>query len=251
MSIEADGPTGTGDGPKVLVIDDELAIRRFLRFSLVNHGFQQAEAKTGHEGLNQVARERPDLVLLDLGLPDIDGLEVIRQLREWSQVPIIVLTACGRDAEKVTALEAGADDYLTKPFSVSELVARIRVALRHAAHGPDRSDPPVFMVGLLRVDLTRRRVFVADKEVHLTPTEYRLLTTLVKQSGRVVTHRQLLTEVWGPDSVHESQYLRVYMAHLRRKIEPDPVSPRWLLTEPGVGYRLASPDSDQDGARKN
>jgi two-component system KDP operon response regulator KdpE len=239
------------EGPKVLVIDDEREIRRFLRVSLVNHGYEPAEAQTGHDGLRQVAQERPDLVLLDLGLPDIDGMEVIRQIRQWSQVPIIVLTACGRDAEKVIALDAGADDYLTKPFGVGELIARIRVALRHAAHGQDDSESRAFVIDLLRVDLARRQVFVADKEVHLTPTEYRLLTTLVSHAGRVVTHRQLLREVWGPDSVLESQYLRVYMAHLRRKIEPDPVCPRLLLTEPGVGYRLAAPANDQDDARQN
>jgi two-component system, OmpR family, KDP operon response regulator KdpE len=251
MSNEVGETIGTPEGPKVLVIDDEREIRRFLRISLVNHGYQPVEAQTGHDGLRQVARERPDLVLLDLGLPDIDGMEVIREMRQWSQVPIIVVSACGRDAEKVTALEAGADDYLTKPFGVSELIARIRVALRHTAHGQDESDAPEFMVDRLRVDFARHQVFVADKEVHLTPTEYRLLTTLVKQSGRVVTHRQLLREVWGPDSVLESHYLRVYMAHLRRKIELDPVCPRLLLTEPGVGYRLAAPPADQDGARQN
>jgi two-component system, OmpR family, KDP operon response regulator KdpE len=251
MSDEIGGPTGTLEDPKVLIIDDEREIHRFLQVSLVNHGFRPVKALTGHDGLRQVARERPDLVLLDLGLPDLDGMEVIRELRKWSKVPVIVLTACGRDAEKVTALNEGADDYVTKPFSVSELVARIRVALRHAAHGQDEPDPPVFTVDLLRVDFARRQVFVADKEVHLTPTEYRLLTTLVKHSGRVVTHRQLLTEVWGPDSALESNYLRVYMTQLRRKIEPDQVCPRLLLTEPGVGYRLISPTKEQDGARKN
>jgi two-component system, OmpR family, KDP operon response regulator KdpE len=242
MSSEVDEPIGASDGPKVLVIDDEHEIRRFLRISLVNHGYQVVEAATGQGGLKTVARERPDLVLLDLGLPDIDGMEVIRELREWTQVPIIVLTARGRDAEKVTALDAGADDYLTKPFSVGELVARMRVALRHAANAHDKSDdPPLFAVDLLRVDLARRQIFVADQEVHLTPTEYRLLTTLVSHAGRVVTHRQLLREVWGPENVFDCQYLRVYMTHLRRKIEADPVCPRLLLTEPGVGYRLVAP----------
>jgi two-component system, OmpR family, KDP operon response regulator KdpE len=224
---------------KILVIEDEREIRRFLRASLVTHGYRLAESETGEDGMTQVARQQPDLVLLDLGLPGIDGLDVIRQLREWTQIPIIILSARGRDADKVNALDAGADDYLTKPFSVSELLARIRVALRHA-RGNEEPDEPVFVLESLRVDFARRQVFVADAEVHLTPIEYRILTTLIKSSGKVLTHRQLLKEVWGPDSVFETQYLRVYMTHLRRKIEPDPARPRFLLTEPGIGYRLAS-----------
>ncbi len=226
---------------KVLVVEDEPEIRRFLRVSLSDHGYQLIESQTGQSGLMQAASHHPDLVILDLGLPDIDGIDIIRQLREWSRVPIIVLTARGREAEKVTALDAGADDYLTKPFSVGELLARMRVALRHAAQGQTETGDPVFTVDSLRVDLARRQVFVADKEVHLTPIEYRLLTTLVKHSGRVIPHRQLLKEVWGPDSVFETHYLRVYMAQLRRKIELDPARPRYLLTESGVGYRLAAP----------
>jgi two-component system, OmpR family, KDP operon response regulator KdpE len=228
------------DGPKILIVEDEIEIRRFLRASLVTHGYRLTESETGHDGLSQVADEHPDLVLLDLGLPDTDGLSVISKLRGWSQIPIIVLSARGREADKVKALDAGADDYLTKPFSVGELLARIRVALRHAAHDNDEPSEPVFTLGTLRVDLERRQVFVGDKEVHLTPIEYRILRTLIKYSGKVVTHRQLLKEVWGPDSVFETHYLRVYMTHLRRKIEPDPTRPQFLLTDPGIGYRLAS-----------
>ena len=224
---------------KILVIEDEPEIRRFLRASLVTHGYRLAEAESGEDGLRQISRQPPDLVLLDLGLPGMDGLEVIRQLREWSRVPIIIISARGRDADKVDALDAGADDYLTKPFSVSELLARMRVALRHA-RGNGEPEEPVFEQDSLRVDLARRQVFVAGNEVHLTPIEYRILPTLIRSHGKVLTHRQLLKEVWGPDSVFETQYLRVYMTHLRRKIEPEPARPRLLLTEPGIGYRLAA-----------
>jgi two-component system KDP operon response regulator KdpE len=228
------------DGPRILVIEDEQEIRRFLRVSLANHGYRFVESATGKEGVMQAASQQPDLIVLDLGLPDIDGMDVIRQVREWSQVPIIILSARGQEHEKVNALDAGADDYLTKPFSVDELLARLRVALRHAARSKGEPGEPVFVLDSLRVDLSGRQVFVGEGEVHLTPIEYRLLTTLVKYAGKVVTHRQLLKEVWGPDSVLETQYLRVYMAQLRRKIEADPARPRFLLTEPGVGYRLAS-----------
>jgi two-component system KDP operon response regulator KdpE len=229
------------EGPKILVVEDEQEIRRFLRASLSHHGYRLVEADTGRDGLMQAGSQQPDLVILDLGLPDIDGMEVIRQLRSWSQMPIIVLSARGREAEKVDALDAGADDYLTKPFSVGELLARMRVALRHATQLGGEAGEPVFAIENLRVDLGRRQVFLADQEVHLTPIEYRLLTMLIKHAGKVITHRQLLKEVWGPDSVLETQYLRVYMALLRRKIEGDPARPRFLLTEPGIGYRLASP----------
>ena len=225
------------EGPKILVVEDEQEIRRFLRASLVHHGYRLIESETGQNGLMQAASQQPELVILDLGLPDIDGMEVIRQIRAWSQVPIIVLSARGREAEKVNALDAGADDYLTKPFSIGELLARMRVALRHAAPGDGE---PGFALDGLRVDFACRQVFVGDQEVHLTPIEFRLLTTLVKHAGKVITHRQLLKEVWGPDSVFETHYLRVYMAQLRRKIEADPARPRFLLTEPGIGYRLAS-----------
>ncbi len=226
--------------PKILIIEDEQEIRRFLRASLANHGYRLIESGTGEGGLNLVADEHPDLVLLDLGLPDTDGLSVIRRLRGWSQVPVIVLSARGQEADKVKALDAGADDYLTKPFSVVELQARIRVALRHATQDQDEAGEPIFTLGRLRVDLERRQVFVDEQGIHLTPIEYRILTTLIKHCGKVVTHRQLLKEVWGPESVLERQYLRVYMTHLRRKIEPDPAQPQFVLTDPGIGYRLAS-----------
>ncbi len=181
----------------------------------------------------------PDLIILDLGLPDMDGMEVIRQIREWSAVPILVLSARGREPDKVAALDAGADDYLTKPFGVGELLARLRVALRRGTGNPNEAGEPVFAVQNLRVDQERRQVFLNGDEIHLTPIEYRLLTTLIKYAGKVVTHRQLLKEVWGPNNVDATHYLRVYMGHLRHKIEADAARPKILLTEPGVGYRLA------------
>jgi two-component system KDP operon response regulator KdpE len=227
----------SGTAAKVMVIEDEKPIRRFLRVSLSSHGYAVLEAETGAEGLRRAADHQPDLLILDLGLPDMDGMDIIRQVREWSQAPIIVLSARGLENDKVAALDAGADDYLTKPFSVSELLARLRVALRHVSGTPDE---PVFVVHDLRVDLARRKVHRNGLEVHLTPLEYRLLTTLVKYAGKVVTHRQLLKEVWGPDCVEETHYVRIYMGHLRHKIEADPARPRLLLTEPGVGYRLAA-----------
>jgi two-component system KDP operon response regulator KdpE len=198
------------------------------------------EAAAGREALSAAPLLPPDVVLLDLGLPDMDGLEVIRELRAWSQVPIVVVSARGREKDKVAALDAGADDYLTKPFGVPELLARLRVAIRHAARlaaGGD-AETAQFTVGDLVVDLAARRVTVAEKEVHLTPLEYRLLATLVHHAGKVLTHRFLLEEVWGPPYVEEMHYLRVYMAALRRKIESDPARPRYVLTEQGVGYRL-------------
>ncbi len=226
--------------PKILTIEDEQEIRRFLRVSLSHHGYELAEAENGAGGILQAAQQQPDLIVLDLGLPDMDGLEVIRRVREWSRLPIIVLSARGQEREKVTALDAGADDYLTKPFSVGELLARIRVALRHRAAADRNGDEAAFQVDKLKVDLARRLVTVDGRQVRLTPTEYRLLTTLVQHAGRVITHRQLLKEVWGPDSVQENHYLRVFMAQLRQKLEADPARPRYLLTEPGVGYRLAA-----------
>jgi len=231
----------TAEGPKILLIEDEQEIRRFLRVSLDSHGYRLVEAASGKDGVMHAASQQPDLMILDLGLPDIDGMEVIRQVRGWSQMPIVILSARGREQEKVDALDAGADDYLTKPFGVGELLARIRVALRHQAQGAGEGGEAVYVQGDLRVDLARRQVFLGDEEVHLTPIEYRLLTTLVKHAGKVLTHRQLLKEVWGPDSVLQTHYLRVYMAQLRRKIESDPTRPQYLRTEPGVGYRLASP----------
>ncbi len=227
------------DGPKLLVIEDEPEIRRFLRASLEAHGYRLVEAETGKEGLLHAASQQPELMLLDLGLPDIDGMEIIRQVRQWSRMPILILSARGREEEKVAALDAGADDYLTKPFGVAELLARIRVALRRTLPVDATSREPVFTRDDLCVDLARRLVVVGGNEVHLTPIEYRLLSTMIRYAGRVVTHRQLLKEVWGPESLNENHYVRVYMAQLRRKIEADPARPRFLLTEPGVGYRLA------------
>jgi two-component system KDP operon response regulator KdpE len=224
-------------GPLVLLIEDEPQMRRFLRVCLTNRGFRLVESDTGRDGLLQAATRNPDVVLLDLGLPDQDGLEVARGLREWSQTPIIVLSARGQEKDKVAALDAGADDYLTKPFGVEELLARIRVALRHRERVGEHPSP-VFEAGDLRVDLHRRQVFVSGTEVHLTPIEYRLLTTLVQHAGRVLTHRQLLIEVWGAAYATQTQYLRVFMGQLRHKLEADPARPRFLLTEPGVGYRL-------------
>jgi two-component system, OmpR family, KDP operon response regulator KdpE len=224
--------------PTVLVIEDEVQIRRFLRATLTANGYRLVEATTAQEGLMQAATRQPEVVILDLGLPDLDGLEVTRRLREWTTVPIIVLSARGQESDKVTALDAGADDYLTKPFSVSELLARLRVALRHAARTSQESGEPLFAVGDLRVDLARRQVSIAEQPVHLTPIEYKLLTTLVRYAGRVVTHRQLLQEAWGPGYSDANHYLRVYMGQLRHKLEADPARPRYLVTEPGVGYRL-------------
>jgi two-component system KDP operon response regulator KdpE len=224
------------DAPLLLIIDDEPPVRRFLRATLAEQGFRLAEAETGEQGLRLAAQQPPDLILLDLGLPDLDGLEVLKRLREWCPAPVIVLSARGQEKDKVAALDGGADDYLTKPFGLAELLARIRVALRHASPA---ATEPVFEWDELKVDLAARRVFVRGAEVHLTPIEYRLLTTLVRHAGKVVTHRALLKEVWGPGHAEEVHYLRVYMAGLRRKLESDPARPRYLLTEQGVGYRLA------------
>jgi two-component system KDP operon response regulator KdpE len=227
-----------GSGPTLLVIEDEAPIRRFLRPSLVSQGYRVIEAASGQDGLLEAAQRQPDLIILDLGLPDLDGLEVIRRLREWTGRPIIVLSARGAEPDKVTALDAGADDYVAKPFAVGELLARVRVALRHAARADRETGETTFAVGELRVDLARRQVWVGNTEVRLTPIEYRLLAILVQHAGRVVTHRQLLREAWGPGQVEQTHYLRVYLANLRRKLEADPARPRFLRTEPGVGYRL-------------
>jgi two-component system, OmpR family, KDP operon response regulator KdpE len=228
--------------PTVLVIEDEPQIRRFLRATLPAHGYRLLEAETGQDGLTQAAMHQPDLIILDLGLPDLDGLEVTRRLREWTTVPILVLSARGQETDKVVALDAGADDYLTKPFGIQELLARMRVALRHAAHLSQEPREPVFTVGEFRVDLGHRRVSVANQEVHLTPIEYKLLTVLVRYAGRVVTQRQLLQEVWGPHQTSATHYVRVYMGQLRHKLEANPARPRYLVTEPGVGYRLKTDD---------
>jgi len=225
--------------PVVVLIEDEPQIRRFLRATLTGQGYRLFEVANGGDALVEVAQRQPDVVILDLGLPDMDGLEVIRRLREWSAVPIIVLSARGQERDKVGALDAGADDYVSKPFSAGELLARLRVALRHAA-GAAHEDSEAFKVGDLQVDLLRRHVSVAGTEVKLTPIEYKLLTTLVRHAGKVVTHQQLLREVWGPSHQDQAHYVRVYMAHLRHKLETEPARPRYLLTEPGVGYRLAA-----------
>lgn len=222
----------------VLVIEDEPEIRRFLRTALPQHGYRLYETSTGQEGLAQSAARNPDIILLDLGLPDLDGLEVVRRLREWANTPIIVLSARDQEKVKVTALDLGADDYVTKPFGIDELFARMRVVLRHAARASAETGESVFSTGALRVDLQRRQVFLSEKEVHLTPIEYKLLTVLVRSAGKVLTHRQLLKEVWGPLRVDEPQYLRVYMRQLRNKLEANPAHPRYLVTELGVGYRL-------------
>jgi two-component system KDP operon response regulator KdpE len=229
----------TNAEPLILLIEDELSVHKFLGASLSSHGFRLLGAETGKDGLARAADYNPDVILLDLGLPDMDGLEVTRRLREWSSVPIIVLSARGQEKDKIDALDAGADDYLTKPFSTGELLARIRVALRHSVRLADNSPQPVFIVGDLRVDLAGRHVSVGDKEVHLTPTEYKLLTALVRYAGRVLTHQHLLKEVWGPHHTQDTHYLRVHLAQLRRKIEPNAAQPRYLLTETGVGYRFA------------
>jgi two-component system KDP operon response regulator KdpE len=211
---------------------------RFLRTSLGSHGYRIMESTTAADGLAQAAARTPDVILLDLGLPDRDGLEVMRHLREWTRTPVIVISARGRDEDKIEALDLGADDYLTKPFSMGELLARIRVALRHATESGAGPPEPIFISGDLRVDLAGRHVSVGGAEVHLTPTEYKLLSVLVRHAGKVVTHRYLLNEVWGPHHVDDTPYVRVFMGQLRQKIEPDPARPRLLLNEPGVGYRL-------------
>ena len=225
--------------PVVIVLEDEPQIRRLLKTVLSAQGYSTFEAETGRQWLIEAATRKPDLLILDLGLPDMDGVEVIRQLREWSPIHILVLSARDQEAVKVAALDAGADDYLTKPFGAAELLARLRVALRHAARvtGEGGSE---FSVGELRVDLLNRRVWVADAEIHLTPIEYRLLSVLVKHAGKTLTHRQLLRDVWGPAWADQSHYLRIYMRQLRHKLEKDPARPRYLLTEVGVGYRLVA-----------
>ncbi|MDN5344719.1 MAG: two-component system, OmpR family, operon response regulator KdpE [Clostridia bacterium] len=225
----------TAKGARILIIDDEPPIRRLLKVALAAHGYDLAEATSGQEGLQQAAFLHPDLVILDLGLPDLDGLEVIKRLREWSQVPVIILTVREHEQDKIAALDAGADDYVTKPFSMGELLARMRAALRHAARSEEE---PVLSLGGLTVDLARRLVTVEGREVKLTPTEYEILKNLAVNAGRVLTHRQLLRTIWGPEYQDDTHYLRVYIGQLRRKLEPDPTRPRYIITEPGVGYRL-------------
>jgi len=225
--------------PLILVIEDDPQIRRFLRATLAAEDYQFHEAVIASEGIAQAAARQPDLVLLDLGLPDRDGLDIIREIRSWSQMPIVVLSARGQEKDKIAALDLGADDYVAKPFAVGELLARIRAALRRAAPlAPDPADP-IVRFGNVQADFEKRLITVGGQEVHLTPNEYKLLQVLIKHAGRVVTQRQLLNEVWGPQHTEQSQYLRVYVAQLRRKLEQDPARPRYLQTEPGVGYRLS------------
>lgn len=225
--------------PLILVVEDDPPIRRLLHASLSGEDYRLLEAETGRDAIRFATQQPPDLVILDLGLPDMDGQEVLKQLREWLRAPILILSARDQEQQKITALDAGADDYLTKPFSTGELLARVRVALRHAARVPGESESSTFTQGDLHVDLATRRVIASDTEVHLTPLEYKLLTTLIHHAGKVLTHRFLLKEVWGPGHAEETHYLRVFMASLRRKLEADPAQPQHLLTEPGVGYRLA------------
>ncbi|MBX3063381.1 MAG: response regulator [Anaerolineae bacterium] len=219
----------------VLIVDDEVQIRRFLKISLEANGYHVYEASTGQEATTEAATLRPDLMILDLQLPDMTGLQVLQRLREWSKMPVIILSVRDQDADKIAALDAGADDYLTKPFSVGELLARIRVTQRHIQ---PREDSAVFQSHGLSVDLTRRLVSVNSQQVKLTPTEYALMRLLIQHAGRVMTHRQILREVWGPEYVDETHYLRVYIAQLRQKLESDPTRPEIIVTEPGVGYRL-------------
>ncbi len=222
-------------GPRVLVVDDERAIRRFLRASLTAHGYTVFEAANGQEGMGAVVAHRPDLIILDLGLPDVDGFEVTQQLREWTQTPIIILSVQEQETDKIAALDAGADDYLTKPFGVGELMARLRVALRHTNQS---SDEPIFTSGQLTVDLARRLVQINNEDIQLTPTEYDLLKLMIAHAGRVLTHQQILRQVWGVGYGNDLHLLRVNISNLRHKIEPDPARPSHILTEPGVGYRL-------------
>ena len=221
--------------PVTLVIDDEPQIRRLLRVTLEASGYQVEEAATGNEGIVQAAQCRPNVILLDLGLPDMDGLTVLKRLREWSHVPVIILSVRDRENEKAAALDAGADDYVTKPFGTAELLARLRVALRHSEN---HSEEPIFRSGPLLMDLADRHVTVAGKEISLTATEYNLLRLLVRHSGKVLTHRFILREVWGPNAENQNHYLRVYIARLREKLKTDSKQPEILLTEPGIGYRL-------------
>jgi two-component system KDP operon response regulator KdpE len=221
----------------ILVVDDEPAIRKFLHVTLKSQGYSVAEASTGKDGISSVSSHLPDVIILDLGLPDIDGVEITRMLRQWTNVPIIILSVRGEDNDKIAALDAGADDYLTKPFSVGELLARIRAALRRS--GPT-ADEPVFTVGQLEIDFPRRLVKLNKNEVQLTPNEYNILRLLVANAGRVLTHHQLLTRVWGPGYQQDTHLLQVNISNIRRKIEPDPTQPTYIVTEPGVGYRLKS-----------
>ncbi len=224
--------------PVIVVIEDDQPIRRFLRTSLSTQGFAVYEADSGKQGITEAGVRKPDLLILDLGLPDIDGVDVIRSVRAWSEMPIIVLSARNAEQQKIDALDAGADDYLTKPFGFGELLARIRVAMRHSNRTYDQSGNEVFQAANLRIDLLNRVVTIDGNEIHLTPIQYRLLSVMVKHAGKVLTHQQILKEVWGPSYQENAHYLRIYMSQLRQKLEADPTRPKLLLTESGVGYRL-------------
>lgn len=223
---------------RVLLVEDDVAIRHLLRSYFQQTPYRVIEATTGRDALSLIAEKRPDVVLLDLGLPDMEGADVIADVRHWSAVPIIVISARGQEEQKVRSLELGADDYLTKPFGLAELTARMQAAMRRAAQGS--AEAPVFEGGGLKIDFATRRVWVREEPVHLTPLEYRLLTLLAQHAGKVVTHKQLLAEVWGSEYSGEAQYLRVYMGYLRRKLEEDPADPKLILTEHRVGYRLSA-----------
>jgi len=228
----------TDGNVKILIIEDEPQIRRFVRTALIAQNFDVLEAENGKDGLIAAETGKPDLVILDLGLPDMDGVEIVRRIREWTPIPIIVLSARTTESVKIATLDRGADDYLAKPFGIGELMARIRVSLRHSTNA-SKDAHGEYINGTLKVDLTHRRVFIGDQEIHLTPIEYRLLGVLIRNAGRVITHRQILREVWGPSHSEDSHYVRIYMAQLRHKLEKDPAQPQFLLTEAGVGYRLS------------
>jgi two-component system, OmpR family, KDP operon response regulator KdpE len=232
----------TAERPAVIVIEDEPQLRCVLRTMLETNGFRCIESESARRGLLDARTNRPDLILVDLGLPDRDGLEVVRGVRQWSSVPMIVLSARSEEPAKIAALDAGADDYVTKPFTVGELLARLRVALRH---GGDYDRSGLFEIGSLRVDLVHRQVFISGQAVHLTPIEYRLLTVLVKHAGQVITYNHLLRDVWGPGRIDQHHFVRTYIADLRRKLEADPARPVYLLTEVGVGYRLSAPSMER------
>ncbi|MFO0547212.1 MAG: response regulator [Polyangiaceae bacterium] len=229
----------------ILIVEDEASVRGFLRASLGSHGFHLLEAETARRAVQLVTTHQPDLIVLDLGLPDGDGVAMTRELRTWTRIPIIVISARGREEDKVLALDAGADDYVTKPFGALELLARIRVALRHARQPQLQTPGPALTVGPIRVDTVSRLVFLNEREIHLTPIEYNLLVLLIRNADKVLTHRQILKEVWGPAHASNSHYVRVYMAELRKKLEDDPANPRWLVTEPAVGYRLRTREAER------
>jgi len=224
--------------PVIIVIEDDPPIRRFLRTGLSTQGFSVFEADTGKKGIDEAGVRKPDLVILDLGLPDMDGVDVIKAIRAWSDMPIIIVSARSSEQHKIDALDAGADDYLTKPFGFDELLARIRVALRHSTRSMGQIQADVFITANIKVDLVNRLVSVDNEEIHLTPIQYRLLTVLIKHASKVLTHQQILKEVWGPSYLENAHYLRIYMSQLRQKLEADPTQPKFLLTESGIGYRL-------------